>query len=75
MKNIQKSFTLAKSLLVLIIIVTLCVVGYYLWHNNKTVSTYADCQKTAGSITEQSFPEVCITKDGKRFINPTQSPQ
>lgn len=36
------------------------------------VLTYEDCTKQSGSRIQESYPEVCVSKDGKRFTNPDQ---
>ncbi len=38
---------------------------------NSPVTTYDECIKTAGSRVQESYPSTCITKDGKRFTQPT----
>lgn len=35
------------------------------------VSSFDEC-KAAGNPIQYSYPEVCLTKDGKRFVNPNQ---
>lgn len=37
------------------------------------VSTYAECVKQPSSTMELSYPEVCVTQDGKLFTNPDAS--
>lgn len=39
--------------------------------SSTSIKTFADCQKAAGSKVETSYPEVCITKTGQRFTQPT----
>jgi hypothetical protein len=39
---------------------------------SKSVKSYADCLKAPGSKILQTYPQVCVTKDGKSFTNPTQ---
>ena len=34
------------------------------------IKSFDDCKKAAGSKVEQTSPEVCVTKDGKRFTGP-----
>jgi hypothetical protein len=33
------------------------------------VTTFAECKSAAGSILQESYPETCVTKAGKRFID------
>jgi hypothetical protein len=72
--------------LIVIIVLLVGFIGYYIWHSNqqtdKTLSTakttavtsFADCKKAAGSILQESYPEKCVTKDGKSFTDPLASP-
>ncbi len=32
-----------------------------------SVKSFADCKKAAGSKIQETYPETCVTKDGKRF--------
>lgn len=34
------------------------------------VTSFDECIKAKGSITQESYPATCITRDGKRFIQP-----
>ncbi|MBI3952560.1 MAG: hypothetical protein HY336_01225 [Candidatus Doudnabacteria bacterium] len=36
------------------------------------VNSYADCLKAPGSMMKFTYPEQCVTKDGKNFVNPDQ---
>ncbi len=36
----------------------------------KKVNSYEDCIKAAGSIMQETYPQVCVTKDGKHFTQP-----
>ncbi|MDB5176854.1 MAG: hypothetical protein JWN75_522 [Candidatus Saccharibacteria bacterium] len=54
-------------------------IGFLFWQNiiNKspvaaTVSQYADCVKSEGSVLQETYPETCVTKAGQRFVNPDQ---
>ena len=35
------------------------------------VSSYSQCIHLDGSIIQESYPSVCITEDGQRFVQPT----
>ena len=61
----------------LIVVILLGGLGFLFWQNfiNKpvvTVNNYVACIKSAGSSVQESYPEVCVTSDGKRFTNPDQ---
>src|SRR2546423_227179 len=38
----------------------------------KTIKTFDDCKKAAGSKIQETFPEVCVTKNGKSYVNSKQ---
>lgn len=45
----------------------------WFWGRNPAevpVSSYEECMEAKNSIVSQSYPAVCVTKDGKRFIQP-----
>ncbi len=46
------------------------LVGYAL--DRPAVSSYETCIEATGSVLQESYPEVCVTKDGARFQNPAQ---
>jgi hypothetical protein len=39
----------------------------------SAVKDFEACKKAAGSMMQETYPEVCVTKDGKRFTDPSQS--
>lgn len=41
---------------------------------DSLINTFAECAN-AGNPVQESFPEVCTTKDGKRFVNDAKSAQ
>lgn len=57
---------------VLLVILNIIFIALIYW-SNKLVSTkinsYEKCAKMAGSTIQESYPEICITKSGKRFIH------
>lgn len=55
-------------------------VGFVFWQNfiqspipKTDPTTYAECSVLEGSKIIETFPEQCITADGKRFANPNQT--
>lgn len=61
--------------------------GFYIWHKNhekkntntsqstsKTakVTNYAECLKAKGSIVQDSYPAICVTKDKQSFTQPIE---
>jgi len=41
-------------------------------HTDAPVNSFSDCKSASNSVMQTSYPEVCVTKDGKRFVNPDQ---
>lgn len=35
------------------------------------ITSFAECKNTSGSKIQETFPEICVTKDGKSFTNTT----
>lgn len=52
--------------------------GWIFWQNfiakdsASSISNYAECAADKDSKIQESYPEVCVTKDGKSFTNPGQ---
>lgn len=34
-----------------------------------TITNYDECANAAGSVIQESYPEVCVTKDGEQFVH------
>lgn len=47
------------------------VFGYQEFVSGPTVTTYEECIRAKGSRVQESFPPTCVTRDGKRFTQPT----
>lgn len=51
-------------------------IGFTVWKNSidKEVptSSYDSCVTQKDSILQESYPDVCVTRDGQRFVNPNQ---
>ena len=68
---------LLQSRWVIVAVAVLCV-GSVVWlawvrplQKEAGVSSFDGCVK-AGNAIQETYPEVCLTKDGKRFVNPAQ---
>jgi hypothetical protein len=62
-----------KTILIIaaILAITCVAVGYFIWHNQslkENVTSYKECV-AADNIIQDSYPEVCVTPQGKRFTN------
>lgn len=62
----------------LIIFLVICAVGFVIWlawirpiQQESSAISFEDCVRK-GNPVQQSYPEVCTAKDGKRFANPKQ---
>lgn len=75
----QARFGVVEGLIVALIIAAAAFAGWYIWNDSRKTSTdkggsinsFEACKK-AGNPIQLSYPEVCATKDGKRFENPEQ---
>lgn len=71
----KKELALAKLILIVLAIVGLAVVVWVAWlkpsHEDSTINSYKSCAEAGNPILD-SYPSVCITKDGKRFVNPAE---
>jgi hypothetical protein len=71
----KKQLLKAKWLILLIAVAGLAAVVWLAWvrpiQHAAKVNSFADCVR-AGNAVQQTYPEVCLTKDGSRFVNPVQ---
>lgn len=76
--NKQKGFTVIEGLIILLVIALLAVAGWYGWQKRQenarlaAISNFEQCKADKDSKVQESYPEVCVTKDGKSFTNPNQ---
>lgn len=72
----KKELALSKWLLVLLAALGLAAVIWLAWirpaQRAGQVNSFAACQ-AAGNRIQESYPEVCLTLGGKRFVNPAQA--
>ena len=67
------------ALFVIVILVLVGGLGYYTWQKNgkpnpfkgANVTNFNECV-AAGNPVQESYPEVCRSKDGRSFTNPEQ---
>jgi hypothetical protein len=71
----KKELALSKWLLIGLALLGIFVVVWLAWirpaQHEANIDSFDTC-KAAGNAIQESYPEVCLTKDGKRFVNPTQ---
>ena len=62
----------------MIIAVAVLCVGFVVWltwvrplQKEASIKSFDGCVQ-AGNVIQETYPEVCLTKNGKRFVNPKQ---
>lgn len=64
------------AIIIVLVLALIGALGWIFWQNFATktgkVSNYKECTKAIDSKLQESYPEVCVTKDGQRFVNPDQ---
>ena len=66
----QKSVVLFPTVILLIIVSVFA--GSLLYQNKQLkdqlkINSFEDCAKAKNSLIQESYPPVCVTKDGRRF--------
>jgi len=63
----------------LILSVVLAIIGFVVWliwvlpaQREARINSFEECAAT-GHIIQESYPEVCVMKNGKRFVNTAQA--
>ncbi len=71
----RKELALSKVLILSLIVVCLIAVVWLAWFHPlplpKAAGSFAACVK-AGNPVQETYPETCVTKDGKHFTNESQ---
>ena len=72
----RRELAISEIVLIVLAIIGVGIVVWLAWARplrgtSVTVNSFADCKANEG-IVQTSYPEVCVTKDGKRFVNPNQ---
>ena len=69
----KKEPALSKIVLITLAILGLAAVVWFGWilpaQRANDVNSFGECV-SAGNPVQESYPEVCVTGDGKRFVNP-----
>lgn len=72
----KQELALSKIIVIAAAFVGLVLVVWLAWvrpAQKANVNSFTEC-KAAGNPVQESYPEVCVTKEGKRFTNPEQRP-
>lgn len=66
---------------IILLIMAVGAVGYFVYENliakPPVIASYDDCTKAKGSVIQESFPPVCVTKGGQQFtqeVSPIPTP-
>lgn len=80
MAHRQSGHTLLIIIIVIISLVILGLLGFLFWQNftNKpgtvsTITNFEQCKVATGSKILETYPEQCVTTDGRTFVGPTTS--
>lgn len=74
MAQLPRRLTRTDSLLLIAFIVLLCMVvatSVLAQHHRSVIDSYRECTQ-AGNPVQLSYPSVCTTADGRRFVNPDE---
>jgi hypothetical protein len=70
----KKELAISEIILIALGIIGLAVVMWLAWFgpaSHKTVNSYQTCVAN-GNRVQESYPSVCVTKSGQRFVNPKE---
>jgi hypothetical protein len=69
----RKELAISEIVLIILGVIGLAVVLWLAWFRPtvRSVNSYESCA-AAGNAIQDSYPSVCVTKDGKRFLNPKE---
>lgn len=71
----SKAFSAVEVLLIILVVGVIGGIGWYVMHRqsqNKinAISSFAECKADKDSKLQESYPEVCVTKNTKHFTGP-----
>jgi len=69
----KRGVAVTEIVLVVLGVVGLLAVVWLAWlrPSQASINTFDQCAQ-AGNPIQQSYPEVCVSADGKRFTRPTE---
>lgn len=74
----RRELAFSKLFLIVLAVIGLGLVVYFAWirpgGQPQSVNSFAEC-RDAGYPIQESYPEVCVTEKGERFVNPDQKVQ
>lgn len=73
----RRELAISEIVLIILAVVGLGVVVWLAWSRplkapDQPINSFASCKEDATSAIQESYPEVCVTREGKRFVNPSQ---
>jgi hypothetical protein len=72
----KKELALTEIVLIILAIIGLAAMVWFAWirpneAKSSDINSYKACAE-AGNPIQDSYPSVCVTSDGKRFVNPDE---
>jgi hypothetical protein len=67
----RRTLAISELLLLMLGVIGLAVVVWAAWLRPSGLHSYADCA-AAGNPVQDSYPSVCVTEGGQRFVNPDE---
>jgi len=71
----KKELALTEIVLIILAVIGLMAMVWFAWlkpaRQHNSVNSYDSCAR-AGNPVQDSYPSVCVTPDGKRFVNPDE---
>lgn len=64
----KSRWLLVIGILTIIILVGIGINYFYQDYLNEKVNSFEECIKVKGAVVEYSYPEVCVTPSGDRFV-------
>ena len=69
----KKQTKIGLLILSIVVIVFVGLGVFLLIQPQQSIQSYAECIKDKDSVMQTSYPTVCVTKDKKRFTNPSEA--
>ena len=72
----KRELALTEIVLIILAIIGLAAMVWFAWikpsnDQDASIDSYKTCAE-AGNPIQDSYPSVCVTKDGRRFVNPDE---
>jgi hypothetical protein len=58
--------------ILIVLCVTMIIVGQVLYKDAmKSITNFDECTQASGSLIQETYPERCVTADGRIFVGPS----